>query len=659
MAEANKNALNKLSDYADALADAKFDNRLNPEGEATLKAIEDGALTSPLVANLLQGATFNLSDEVLGWIRANLTPGLSVDDAIDIERAGLAQSSQESPIASTVQQLTGAALPVAMTRGKAGLPTVAGEILPNAAFGGAFGFGASEGTPRERLADTAAGTGMGAVIGPTVQLASKPISAMAGGMSRLVRGPKSLANQQARELIKEALENDATNVEEAILYVLNKNTTGKPYTLADLGPNSQALLDAVNVLPGAGKKQAQQFLAKRDKGILSRLTSDLQEAFGSRAGFFAEYKALQNARFTTGNKLYERAYRKNVRITKDLQNLFQRPSMQAALQRAMKIAAEEGVNLPKISFAPNGRILGPKGTTVRALPTRLLHYVKRGLDDEVFVSKSPTSGAGKDLVNAAKGTRTAFLEILDNENPSYKIARNYWSGKSAVMDAMQTGRDFLRADVDELADSLASLSGSELEAFRLGAMQGILNEMEKGAERTAVQRLIRSPQREKLLRLTFPSTDAGKKAADKFMNNLADEIIMRETSKGVLSGSQTAARTEVVRTIREAAEVNPVTGLTDLVSRAISRDFKTIATEQETQVASEIARMLVENNPAKLAAIQKDLTKQGIKEVVKKYAPSLAPRLARMIVNPRTISAQVGTQTSNLGVGQQISNLVP
>ena len=413
------------------------------------------------------------------------------------------------------------------------------------------------------------------------------------------------------------------------------------------------------MLPGSGKKQAQQFLAKRDKGILSRLTSDLQEAFGSKAGFFSEFKALQNARFTTGNKLYERAYRKNVRITKDLQNLFQRPSMQAALQRAMKIAAEEGVNLPKISFAPNGRILGPKGTTVRALPTRLLHYVKRGLDDEVFVGKSPTSGAGKDLVNAAKGTRTAFLEILDNENPSYKIARNYWSGKSAVMDAMQTGRDFLRADVDELADSLSLFSGSELEAFRLGAMQGILNEMEKGAQRTAVQRLVRSPQREKLLRLTFPSTDAGKIAADKFMNNLADEIVMRETSKGVLSGSQTAARTEVVRTIREAAEVNPVTGLTDLVNRAISRDFKTIATEQETQVASEIARMLVENNPAKLAAIQKDLTQQGIKEVVKKYAPSLAPRLASMIVNPRTISAQVGTQTSNLGVGQQISNLVP
>ena len=658
MADANKNALDRLTQYRDALKDAKFDGKLLPDGEATLKAIEDGSWTSPLVGNLLQGATFNLSDEILGWMRSKVTPGLSASNAIDIERAALEEASSESPIGSTAEQLVGAALPIAMTRGRAGLPTVAGEILPNAAFGGAFAFGASEGSPEERSADTLTGAGIGGVVGPVIQAASKPISGVATNVARIVRGPKSLANQQARELIKEALENDATTVEEAVLYVLNKNTTGKPYTLADLGPNSQALLDAVNVLPGSGKKTAQQFLKARDSGILTRLSTDLQEAFGSRAGFFSEFKALQNARSATGNKLYERAYRNNVRITGNLQELFKRPSMQAALQRAMKIAEEEGVNLPKISFAANGRILGPKGTTVRALPTRLLHYVKRGLDDEVFVGKSPTSGAGKDLVNAAKGTRAAFLEILDDQNPSYKIARNYWSGKSAVMDSMQTGRDFLRADVDELADLLGGMSGSEMEGFRLGAMQGILNEMERGAERTAVQRLVRSPQREKLLRLTFPQTAAGAKSADKFMNNLADEIVMRETSKGVLSGSQTIMRGEVVSSIKDAAATNPITGLTDLVSRAISQDFKTIATKQETQVASELARILVENNPGKLAAIQKDLTGKGIKQVVKKYAPSLLPRLTSMIVNPRTITSQTSTKATELGVSDQIPNMM-
>jgi hypothetical protein len=211
MADANKNALDRLTQYRDALKDAKFDGKLLPDGEATLKAIEDGSWTSPLVGNLLQGATFNLSDEVLGWMRSKVTPGLSASNAIDIERAALEEASSESPIGSTVEQLIGAAAPIAMTRGRAGLPTVAGEILPNAAFGGAFAFGASEGSPEERSADTLTGAGIGGVVGPVIQAASKPISGVATNVARIVRGPKSLANQQARELVKEALENDATS----------------------------------------------------------------------------------------------------------------------------------------------------------------------------------------------------------------------------------------------------------------------------------------------------------------------------------------------------------------------------------------------------------------------------------------------------------------
>ena len=48
-------------------------------------------------------------------------------------------------------------------------------------------------------------------------------------------------------------------------------------------------------IPGPGKKQAQEFLQNRDKGVLSRLTSDLQVAFGSKAAFFDEFNALKTA----------------------------------------------------------------------------------------------------------------------------------------------------------------------------------------------------------------------------------------------------------------------------------------------------------------------------------------------------------------------------
>ena len=66
----------------------------------------------------------------------------------------------------------------------------------------------------------------------------------------------------------------------------------------------------------------------------------------------------------------------------------------------------------------------------------------------------------------------------------------------------------------------------------------------------------------------------------------------------------------------------------------------------------------MENNPGKLAAIQKDLTGKGIKQVVKKYAPSLLPRLTSMIVNPRTITSQTSTKATELGVSDQIPNMM-
>jgi hypothetical protein len=467
----------------------------------------------------------------------------------------------------------------------------------------------------------------------------------------MLRGPKTLANQQARELLKEAIENDAQSVEEAVLYVLNKNTTGKPYTLADLGPNSQALLDAVNVLPGPGKGVAQRFLRMRDQGVLTRLSADLQDSFGSRAAFFDEFKALQVARKATGDKLYARAYRNNVRISDDLEKIFSRPAVRSALNRAYDIAAEEGVTLPKYNVGTNGKLIGPQGSVVRSLPTKFLHYVKRGLDDEAYNASGITSNAGKDYAGAVAGTRRAFLEILDEANPSYRIARNYWAGKSAVMDAMTEGQKFLRANPEELADMIGDFSQSQLEGFRLGAMQGILNEIETGAERTAAQRLVRSPMRQRLLRLTFPQTEEGKVAADKFLNRLNDEIIMRDTSRSILGGSQTAQRGEFVSRLKEGAARDPATGLTDLVRRSISADFKGLEDAQLREVANQLSSMLTATGEADLQAIQRDLQGKGIKAVLRKHAPSVLPRLTRLIVNPQVAAAGGGTMSSSVGAG--------
>ena len=474
--------LEDLNEFKTILLKAESENKLTEQGKVKLDAINSGPLASPTISNMLQGISFAQSDEVGAWLRSKLGD-VDYDTAVQIERAGLEKSKTESPVSSTIEQLIGSALPLALTKKP---QSFLGNIPQGATIGGAYAFGSSKGNVQERLPDTIMGAASGGITQPLVAGALNPISNMAEGVGKFLKGPARLGTQQARSLLKEAIENDSggeefKNMEEAFLYVLNKNTTGKPYTIADLGPNSQALLDVVNLLPGQSKRVARNFLKQRDSGILTRLKGDLTDAFGSRADYFEEYKTLEIARKELGDKLYKRAYRKNVKINSDLLDVLKRPSMKAAFDNAFKIANEEGENIGKYKLTQNGLTLnGRKATNIS---TKFMHYMKRGLDDVVYNSKSPISGTGKDLLNASKGTRIAFLNVLDEQNPAYKLARNYWAEKSSVMDAMKQGREFLKTDSNELAEIISEMSGSELESFRLGSMQGILSEIEKGSER--------------------------------------------------------------------------------------------------------------------------------------------------------------------------------
>jgi len=649
--------LEDLNELKQILSTAQSENKLTTSGKAKLDAINNGPLASPTISNILSGISIGQSDEIGAWLRSNLGD-VDYDTAVQIERAGLEQSRTESPISSTLEQMIGSAVPLALTKRP---QSFLGNIPQGAAIGGAYAFGDSKGNVQERLPDTAMGAASGAVVQPLVAGALRPIENLFEGTGKFLKGPARLGTQQARTLLKEAIENDAggeefANLNEAFLYVLNKNTTGKPYTISDLGPNSQALLDVVNLLPGQSKRVARNFLRKRDSGILTRLKGDLTDAFGQRADYFEEYKALETARKELGDKLYKRAYRKNVKIDSDLLEILKRPSMKAAFDNAFNIANEEGENIGKYKLTQNGLTLnGRKATNVS---TKFMHYMKRGLDDVVYNSKSPISGTGKDLLNASKGTRIAFLNVLDEQNPAYKLARNYWAEKSSVMDAMKQGREFLKTDSNELAEIISEMSGSELESFRLGSMQGILSEIESGAERTAMSRLLKSPERQKLLKLTFPQTDIGKAAASKFINNLETEVVMRETSKFTLGGSPTILRGEALRKVRDLSKRDPVSGLTDLIGKAIAKDFKTVADKQETAVANELARMLTETAPDKLNVIEKELSQKGIKQVLSKYAPGLLPNLTKMIVNPRTITGQVGTSSTDLDTPNILNQLM-
>lgn len=668
----------QITDLQNELLVAKDEGKITPEGVKLLGQIQSGQWQTGGFGQFLKGMTANFSDEGIGALKSFISsepkaiseaikkinpqePQPSpMDVGIALERVGQSEYSQENPFRSAAYQVGGAMVPSLVTK-RPGPQSMIGQMGLAGLMGATSGIGESE---AELFSPE---TGKEALTGTGIAMASVPVAKGLGfvigkgyrsAVSAMFDNPQRMGVDQSRAMIREALGADAGGVDEAIKMILDK--AGKPYTLADIGPNTRAYLDAVNQLPGPGKQAAKTFLEDRDKGLLKRLTSDMQVAFGNKAAYFDEFNALKEARSAIGGKLYGAALPRPVEITTEFTELLQRPSMKQAYDRAVNLAQEQGIKLPKVQISAEGKLVTDKGLPVTDIDTTFMHYMKMGLDDLVYTGKSPTSGIGSTQLGAIKQTRGEFIDLLDNSNPAYKRARNYWANDTAVLDAMNEGRTIFSkkpADLDALLNDVKTMSKSEKDALRLGTMQSLLDRL--GGAQTAdtmvsavgnpAMDILKNPKNVRIIKATFDSDEAGQKAYNKFMSNLMSEVEMKTTSKVVLQGSQTAGRTEAIRTIKEGAQRElPVMTGAQFIMRALQRDFQDLGDQQLKATASEIARVLTTSDPTKLQRIAKELAGNDIRTVLRKEAPEVLPILGRALLGPFSLGSIGGNVAPNI-----------
>ena len=668
----------QITDLQNELLVAKDEGKITPEGAKLLGQIQSGQWQTGGFGQFLKGMTANFSDEGLGALKSFISSDpKNIAEAMKkispqepqptprevgtaLERVAQSEYSQENPLRSAAYQVGGAMLPSLVTK-RPGPSSTLGQMGLAGVFGATSGIGESE---AELFSPE---TGKEALTGTGIALASVPVAKGLGfvvgkgyrsAVSAMFDNPQRMGVDQSRAMIREALGADAGGVDEAIKMILNK--AGKPYTLADIGPNTRAYLDAVNQLPGPGKQAAKTFLEDRDKGLLKRLTSDMQVAFGSKAAYFDEFNALKEARSAIGGKLYGAALPRPVEITTEFTDLLQRPSMKQAYDRAVNLAQEQGIKLPKVQISAEGTLVTDKGSPVSNIDTTFMHYMKMGLDDLIYNGKSPTSGIGSTQLGAIKQTRGEFIDLLDTSNPAYKRARNYWANDTAVLDAMNEGRTIFSkkpADLEALLNDVKTMSKSEKDALRLGTMQSLLDRL--GGAQTGdtmvsavgnpAMDILKNPKNVRIIRATFDTDEAGKNAYNKFMSNLMSEVEMKTTSKVVLQGSQTAGRTEAIRTIKEGAQRElPVISMAQFVTRALQRDFADMGDQQLKATASEIARVLTTSDPTKLQKIAKQLAGNDIRTVLRKEAPEVLPILGRALLGPFSVGSMSGNIAPNI-----------
>lgn len=531
------------------------------EGRAVSSPIERG------INNALAGPTFGFWDEIAGAVAA---PFKAVKDGIPISEAYAAgrdrvrgiqdQYKEDFPIGAPVTQLmTGAPTMVANPLGKAGgaaLTAVAPRagafmnsttqlagVVPNvtrAAISGA-GYGAVTGAGESRaedlpgmLSDAALAARNGAVVSAGAGVVGAGIS---GGLRNIAaRGSSKVANTFAQQKVAEAISRDARG---AVFEGGASNPTGQALArygkLGDEarvvdagGENTRQLLDTVATMPGTTKNAVQNAIRSRQSGRAGRLMDAADDALGTRgAGFQQTIEALAETRSKQAAPFYAQLEGATAQVDDDVLALLKKTAgVHSEAQNLYRLQTGEAVALSSLK----------KGDVV---PFSMLDTLKQSLHDAADAAKRQGNKKMALALDDARVNLTGKLDAIAPKDASgqsvYKMARDAYSGPSQLMDAAEAGRTAMKADVFDVATELKGMSPSEVEAFRVGALQSLREKTGTQSGQTSLLKMWMEPSTSARLKQIFGKDYRG------FAAEVAKEARLKGL-EGVGRGSQTANR---------------------------------------------------------------------------------------------------------------------
>jgi hypothetical protein len=264
---------------------------------------------------------------------------------------------------------------------------------------------------------------------------------------------------------------------------------------------------------------------------------------------------------------------------------------------------------------------------------RTLDYIKRGLDDVLYVRAVPTSGTGKQVIGKLKEKRNEFVSIVDEVGPpSYRQARQAFAGPTEVREAIEAGQKFTRMSPKQLERDYARLSPAEQEGFRLGVLEAVRNNVEKGADGSDVLRKVwASPEKRGQLQ-----TILGNEQFRDLTNSLARERVIRQTDVTITRGSQTMERQLGQREFEGQDELLPLMRQQGVVGGAGEYLLRTM-TGPGQPTAEALAPTLFSTDAQR--QMQELMRLQGLDELMRREA-------ARM---GGAVGAATGTQAGLLG----------
>jgi hypothetical protein len=587
------------------------------------------------VVAALQGPTFGFLDELAGAVSApflaaqqNIPLGQAYRQGRDVVRGQTESFEAERPFTAAGLQIA-ASGPMALLKaptaiGRAIMPTItsaapsiaptvqaAGRYLTAApatgqvmslgqrtaqagASGAGYGFVGGVGSstadnPLDVLSDAATSAVFGSALGAGTQPVQSVLGA--GGQQVMARVSPTAAGTYAQQKVAESLIRDVPqDLSSSALNMAQRRLTrlGPEARIADVGGKStRNLLDVQATLPGTTAEAAERAIRERQSGRAGRLMTSADEALGTQGSqYLAKLEDFSNQRFVESRPYYAAVDKATAKVDDAVADVLNKSqAVQRDAELLFKTKTGQTIDLSQLQ----------PGQTV---PMNVLDSLKQSLYD---ASQSLRRSGSNEQANAYDQVRLKLIGELEKQSPkiggqsAYTMALKTWAGPSQMMDAAEVGRSVMRGDILDVQQATKGLSPSEIDAFRIGALQALRQSTGTEAGQTSLLKMWKEPATQERLKAAFGND----------YRTFAAAVAKEARLKGLEStgrGSQTAARLAGSADL----DVAPITQTAGAVASgnlpAIVTAAANLARQTQTPeaVRNEIGRILLSRDPKEL-----------------------------------------------------------
>jgi hypothetical protein len=472
----------------------------------TKMAMREGAQLSPVAQGALtaaQGATFNFADEMAGLVNPRYR---------DVVRGATQEFAQQNPMSAAGLELAGGLAtapftgPLSLGRGittTGKILRTGGDIAAQSALAGAGA--ADEG---DRLSGAAQGAAIGTVLGGGANVAGRMIRSgiITPAMSRLPEGVMGMVPETAggynvrpdyaRERLAELLERDAqarimTGVEpgqEAVMSAARLRKLGLEAPIATAGGNTLAEIDMLANLPGSAGRQLTMQQRRIAAGRGGAITETAERATGVTRSAEDELTDLAKRQADAAGPLYDKLRSATFPVDDELQSILGRARLDlGAAQRTATRRGEPQVSLRQLKQGDQ-------------LPFAAADQLKRSLWDKAQAARR--KGSNNEAADLDR-LRLDLVKKLDSLSPDYAKARETFAGFAELETAVDLGRTALSETSESLSKLTKEMTPSELEAFRVGAVDSLRQVAGSQAGQTRLLNMYKEPELKGKLRAIF------------------------------------------------------------------------------------------------------------------------------------------------------------